>query len=72
MSEASLFELSVKVNTDGKVVTEFNYIEKNTLVEALNEWKDDYPNTHILGAVVEYLKKVGHAVEEDVGKLCKS
>jgi|TARA_Y100001938_G_scaffold150881_1_gene244120 hypothetical protein len=72
MAEANLFDLSVKVNTDGKVVTEFNYIEKNTLVEALNEWKDDYPNTHILGAVVEYLKKVGHAVEEDVGKLCKS
>ena len=72
IQEANLFDLSVKVNTDGKVVTEFNYIEKNTLVEALNEWKDDYPNTHILGAVVEYLKKVGHAVEEDVGKLCKS
>ncbi len=72
MAEANLFDLSVKVNTDRKVVTEFNYIEKNTLVEALNEWKDDYPNTHILGAVVEYLKKVGHALEEDVGKLCKS
>tara|TARA_R100000152_G_C6727325_1_gene152437 strand:+ start:579 stop:797 length:219 start_codon:yes stop_codon:yes gene_type:complete len=72
MAEANLFDLSVKVNTDGKVVTEFSCIEKDTLVQALNEWKDDYPNTHILGAVVEYLKKVGHAVEEDVGKLCKS
>ena len=40
MAEANLFDLSVKVNTDGKVVTEFNYIEKNTLVEALNKWRE--------------------------------
>ena len=38
----------------------------------LNEWKKDYPNTHVLGSIVEYLKGVGHAVEEDVGKLCKT
>jgi hypothetical protein len=43
MAEANLFDLSVKVNTDGKVVTEFNYIEKNTLVEALNEWQEGRP-----------------------------
>ena len=72
MSEASLFELSVKVKSDGKIITQVDYIERETLVTALDGWKKDYPNTHVLGAVVEYLKKVGHAVEEDVGKLCKS
>tara|TARA_R110000823_G_scaffold297161_1_gene417259 strand:+ start:206 stop:424 length:219 start_codon:yes stop_codon:yes gene_type:complete len=72
MSEASLFELSVKVNSDGKIITQVNYIERKTLVTALDGWKKDYPNTHVLGAVVEYLKKVGSSVEEDVAKLCRS
>ena len=72
MSEASLFELSVKVNSDGKIITQVNYIERKTLVTALDEWKKDYPNTHVLGAVVEYLKEVGSSVEEDVAKLCRS
>ena len=72
MSEASLFELSVKVNSDGKIITQVNYIERKTLVTALDEWKKDYPNTHVLRAVVEYLKRVGSSVEEDVAKLCRS
>jgi len=72
MTEASLFELSVKVNSDGKLITEFNYIERDTLITALDTWRKDYPNTHVLGAVVEYLKKIGHTIEKDVGKLCKS
>tara|TARA_B110000196_G_C21068330_1_gene626122 strand:- start:1046 stop:1264 length:219 start_codon:yes stop_codon:yes gene_type:complete len=72
MAEASLFELSVKVNSDGKIITQVNYIERKTLVTALDGWKKDYPNTHVLGAVVEYLKRVGSSVEEDVAKLCRS
>ena len=72
MAEASLFELSVKVNTDGKIVTQIDYIKRETLTTALDTWKKDYPNTHVLVAVVEYLKNVGHTVEEDVAKLCRS
>ena len=72
MAEAKLFELTVNINSDGKIITQANYIERKTLVTALDGWKKDYPNTHIIGAVVEYLKKVSHAVEEDVAKLCRS
>ena len=72
MAEAKLFELTVSLNSYGRVVTEFNHVERENLVAALNEWKKDYPNTHVLGSIVEYLKGVGHAVEEDVGKLCKT
>ncbi len=72
MAEAKLFELTVNINSDGKIITQANYIERKTLVTALDGWKKDYPNTHVIGAVVEYLKKVSHAVEEDVAKLCRS
>ena len=72
MAEAKLFELTVNINSDGKIITQANYIERKTLVTALDGWKKDYPNTHVIGAVVEYLKKVSHAVEEDVAKLCTS
>ena len=72
MAEAKLFELTVSLNSYGRVVTEFNHVERENLVAALDEWKKDYPNTPVLGSIVEYLKGVGHAVEEDVGKLCKT
>tara|TARA_R110000765_G_scaffold4017_1_gene12718 strand:+ start:658 stop:876 length:219 start_codon:yes stop_codon:yes gene_type:complete len=72
MAEAKLFELTVNINSDGKIITQCNYIERKILTTALDTWKKDYPNTHVIGAVVEYLKKVSYTIEEDVAKLCRS
>ena len=72
MVEAKLFELQVSLNSSGQVITEFNYIERDNLITALDGWRKDYPNTHVLGSIVDYLKGVGHDIEKDVGKLCKT
>ena len=54
MVEAKLFELQVSLNSSGQVITEFNYIERDNLVTALDGWRKDYPNTHVLGSIVHF------------------
>jgi len=67
--EANLLTFTVTLQQDGELRSNLVYIDPKTLVTTLDELNPEYPNTHILAAILRnYIRELEY-IQKYIDKL---
>ncbi len=67
--ETKLFSFSVLLNEDGDVVVEKQGLDPKAFKEAMDDWNDEYQNTHTLVALIHFLNTMSEELSRDVSRV---
>jgi hypothetical protein len=69
--EAKLFNFSVKLTQAGHVAVEHECLKPEEFKEVMDKWNDQYQNTEIIVALLNYLSNHSVQLERDIYKILR-
>jgi|TARA_R100000005_G_C4966367_1_gene181024 hypothetical protein len=69
--EAKLFNFSVKLTQAGHVAVEHECLKPEEFKEVMDKWNDQYQNTEVIVALLNYLSNHSVQLERDIYKILR-
>ena len=69
--EAKLFNFSVKLTQAGHVAVEHECLKPEEFKEVMDKWNDQYQNTEVIVALLNYLSNHSVQLERDIHKILR-
>ena len=69
--EAKLFNFSVKLTQAGHVAVEHECLKPEEFKEVMDKWNDQYQNTEVIVALLNYLSNHSTQLEKDIYKILR-
>tara|TARA_Y100000401_G_scaffold115989_1_gene120777 strand:- start:11605 stop:11829 length:225 start_codon:yes stop_codon:yes gene_type:complete len=71
LDESILFNFSVKLTQAGHVAVEHECLKPEEFKEVMDKWNDQYQNTEVIVALLNYLSNHSVQLERDIYKILR-